>query len=76
MRRDLDLALAQQIRNSTIILKLLKDIDQDEFTAKTASKTQKGIQFQHEVCRKNTIILNIFRSIKTFISLNIQTELN
>lgn len=67
MRRDLDLALAQQMRNSTLKLKLLKDIDQDEFTAKTASKTQKGIQFQHKICRKNTIILNIFRSIKTFI---------
>lgn len=59
MRRDLDLALAQQIRNSTIVLKLLKDIDQDEFTVKTANKTQKGIQFQHKVCRKNTIFLNI-----------------
>lgn len=46
MRRDLDLALAQQMRNSALILKLLKYIDQDEFTAKTASKTQKGIQFQ------------------------------
>lgn len=67
MRRDLDLALAQQMRNSTLKLKLLKDIDQDEFTAKTASKTQKGIQFQHKICRKNTMILNIFRSIKTFI---------
>lgn len=44
MRRDLDLAQAQQIRNSTVTLKLFENIDQGEFTANSTSETQKGIQ--------------------------------
>lgn len=44
MRRDLDLAQAQQIRNSTAILKFFKNTDQDEFTTNSTSETQKGIQ--------------------------------
>lgn len=44
MRRDLDLAQAQQIRNSIAVFKFFKNVDQDEFTANSTSKTQKGIQ--------------------------------